>query len=77
MITNYTGISGSRTAYQIASLTGTGDAPGNQAGAAPANTVLIVVSSGKAAERLGRDLSFCAPDAGILIVPEEDDIQIL
>ena len=91
MITNYTGISGSRTAYQIASLTGTGDTPGNlagaqalseepgkgRAGAAPANTVLIVVSSGKAAERLGRDLSFCAPDAGILIVPEEDDIQIL
>ncbi len=64
MITSYTGISGSRTAYLIASIRGS-------------NTVLIVVSSGRTAERLRRDLSFCAPDAEILVMPEEDDVQIL
>ena len=64
MITSYTGISGSRTAYLIASIEGS-------------NTVLIVVSSGQTAERLRRDLSFCAPDAEILVIPEEDDVQIL
>ena len=64
MITNYTGVSGSRSAYLIASLEWS-------------NTMLIVVSSGRTADRLGRDLSFFAPDARILVMPEEDDIQIL
>ena len=76
MITNYTGISGSRTAYLISSLTG-GKPDGGKGARDNDNTVLIVVSSGRTAERLERDLSFCAPDAEIIVMQEEDDIQVL
>ena len=80
MLTNYTGISGSRTAYVIASLTG-GVRSGGAKDANKFNPnkkpVLIVVSSGRTAERLERDLSFCAPDSEIIVMQEEDDIQVL
>ena len=76
MITNYTGISGSRTAYLISSLTG-GKPDGGKGARGNDNTVLIVVSSGRTAERLERDLSFCAPDAEIIVMQEEDDVQVL
>lgn len=80
MLTNYTGISGSRTAYVIASLTG-GVRSGGAKDANKFNPnkkpVLIVVSSGRTAERLERDLSFCAPDSEIIVMQEEDDIQVI
>ena len=63
MIKNYTGTSGSRTAWMIAQET--------------EDKVLAVVSSGRTAERLAGDLSFFAPEAEIIVMPEEDDIQIL
>ncbi len=63
MIRNYTGTSGSRTAWMIAQET--------------EDKVLAVVSSGRTAERLAGDLSFFAPEAEIIVMPEEDDIQIL
>ncbi len=75
MITNYTGISGSRTAFLISSLTD-GSRSGRDA-KDNVNTVLIVVSSGRTAERLERDLSFFAPDSEIIVMHEEDDIQVL
>ena len=76
MITSYTGISGSRTAYLISSLTDK-DRKGKYSAAVKSNKVLIMVSTGRDAERLARDLSFCAPDAAVTVIPEEDDIQIL
>ncbi len=76
MITSYTGISGSRTAYLISSLTDGENNRQNDA-AVKNKKVLIVVSTGRDAERLARDLSFCASDAAITVIPEEDDIQIL
>ena len=63
MIRNYTGTSGSRTAWMIAQET--------------EDKVLAVVSSGRTAERLAGDLSFFAPEAEIIVMPEEDDIQVL
>ncbi|MBP3898365.1 MAG: hypothetical protein J6D57_11135, partial [Mogibacterium sp.] len=63
MIKNFTGTSGSRTAWMIAQET--------------EDKVLAVVSSGRTAERLAGDLSFFAPEAEIIVMPEEDDIQIL
>ena len=63
MIRNYTGVSGSRVAWLIAQ--------------AEENKVLAVVSTGRAAKRLAADLSFCAPDSQIIVMPEEDDIEIL
>ena len=63
MIRNYTGVSGSRTAWLIAERTD--------------NKVLALVSSGRAAERLAGDLSFFAPGSRIIVMPEEDDIQVL
>lgn len=63
MIKNYTGTSGSRTAWLIAQST--------------EDKVLAVVSSGRTAERLAGDLSFFAPEAEIIVMPEEDDIQVL
>ena len=53
MIRNYTGISGSRVAWLIAEGT--------------EEKVLALVSTGRAAERLAADLSFCAPAAEILV----------
>lgn len=63
MIKNYTGVSGSRIAWLVAQE--------------QSNKMLAVVSTGRTAERLAQDLSFCAPDARIFILPEEADAQIL
>lgn len=63
MIRNYTGISGSRTAWLISQE--------------ESEIMLVVVSTGRTAERLAGDLSFFAPDAEIIVMPEEDDIQVL
>ena len=67
MITNYTGVSGSRTAYLIA------------AGLIQQNKdrALIVVSTGRVAARLAEDLIFYLPEAEIIVMPEEEDVQIL
>ena len=65
MITNYTGVSGSRTSYLISrQLTETSKA-------------LVVVSNGRAAARLAEDLAFFLPAAEIIVMPESEDIQIL
>ena len=61
MITNYTGISGSRIAYLAA------------AELKERNKVLIVVSSGRVAERLKEDLAFFVPEAVISVMSEEED----
>ncbi|RAP45665.1 MAG: hypothetical protein BZ136_08220, partial [Methanosphaera sp. rholeuAM74] len=67
MITNYTGVSGSRTAYLIAArLT-----------KQKKDRALIVVSTGRVAARLAEDLVFYLPKAEIIVIPEEEDIQIL
>ena len=76
MITSYTGISGSRIAYLISSRTDK-DIKSHYGAAAKSNKMLIVVSTGRDAERLARDISFCASDSAITVIPEEDDIQIL
>ena len=65
MITNYTGVSGSRTAYLIA------------AQMKQKNKGLVVVSTGRAAERMARDLGFYLPDSEIIVLQEEHDIQVL
>ena len=67
MITNYTGVSGSRTAYLIA------------AGLIKEkkDRALIVVSTGRVAARLAEDLVFYLPEAEIIVMPEEEDVQIL
>ncbi|MBQ0004672.1 MAG: transcription-repair coupling factor [Clostridiales bacterium] len=61
MINNYTGISGSRIAFLAA------------AALKENNKLLIVVSSGRVAERLREDLAFFAPDARIEVLPEDED----
>ena len=65
MITNYTGISGSRIAYLAAAEFKNKD------------NELIVVSSGRAAHRLADDLAFFMPECNIVVMPEETDNQIL
>ena len=65
MISNYTGISGSRSAYVLASAL------------KEHGKLLAVVSSGQAAARLAGDLLFCMPGSNIIVLPEEEDTQIL
>ena len=65
MITSHTGISGSRVAYMLA------------AGLRENNRLLAVVSSGQAAARLAEDLVFCMPELNVIVLPEEEDLQIL
>ncbi len=65
MITNYTGVSGSRVAYMIA------------AGLRNKHNAIIVVSNGRAAARLAEDLILYVPEANIILLPEEEDVQIL
>ncbi|MBQ6621579.1 MAG: transcription-repair coupling factor [Mogibacterium sp.] len=64
-IKDFAGVSGSRVAYYAAR-----ELQSYQ-------HALIVVSSGKAAERLQEDLSFFAPSVPSYILPEEEDLQIL
>ena len=65
MTINYTGISGSRIAYLAAAeLENSGK-------------LLIAVSTRRAAERLAEDLAFFAPDADIVLMPEEEEVRIL
>ncbi len=61
MINNYTGISGSRVAYLAA------------AELKQHHKLLIVVSSGRVAERLREDLAFFVPESRIEIMPEDQD----
>ncbi len=65
MITNYTGISGSRIAYLAA------------AELKNRTKSLIVVSTGRQALRLADDLAFFMPEASILTMPEDADAGIL
>ncbi len=65
MITNHTGVSGSRVAYMLA------------AGIRKHNKLLAVVSSGQAAARLAEDLVFCMPELNVIVLPEEEEVQIL
>lgn len=65
MITNYSGVSGSRTSYLISRRL------------AETNKALIVVSSRVAANVLAEDLAFFMPDAETIIMPESEDLQIL
>ena len=65
MITEHTGISGSRTAYMIA------------AGIKEQGKLLAVVPSGQAAARLAGDLSFFMPELRVIVLPEEEDMQVL
>ncbi len=65
MISNYTGISGSRAAYVLASAL------------KERGKLLAVVSSGQAAARLADDLVFCMPESKVIVLPEEEDSQIL
>lgn len=61
MISNYTGISGSRMAYLAA------------AELMKNKKLLIVVSSGRTGERLREDLAFFVPNAKIELLPEDRD----
>ncbi|MDD5822935.1 MAG: transcription-repair coupling factor [Firmicutes bacterium] len=61
MISNYTGISGSRVAYFAA------------AELRQQHKLLIVVSGGRVAERLKEDLAFFAPKARIEVMPEDSE----
>lgn len=65
MIRNYTGVSGSRTAYMLSKLLD------------EENKLLAVVSDAKAAAGLAGDLVFCVPESEILVLPESEDVQIL
>ena len=65
MIKNYTGVSGSRTAYLISWTL------------REKNKILAVVSTGRAAASLGRDLAFCVPEAEIIVLSESEELQIL
>ena len=65
MISNYTGISGSRAAYVLSSAL------------REHGKLLAVVSSGQAAARLADDLIFCMPESNVIVLPEEEDAQIL
>ncbi len=65
MRTNYTGISGSRIALLAAAeLKNEGKA-------------LILVSSGRVAQRLADDLAFFVPSADIIVMPEDDNMHLL
>ncbi len=65
MISNYTGISGSRAAYVLASAL------------KEHGKLLAVVSTGQAAARLADDLVFCMPESKVIVLPEDEDSQIL
>ena len=65
MITNHSGISGSRTAYMLT------------AGIKEKHKLLAVVSSGQAAARLAGDLVFYMPDLNVIVLPEEEDVHVL
>ena len=61
MTSNYTGISGSRAAYVLASAL------------KEHGKLLAVVSSGQAAARLADDLVFCMPELKVIVLPEEEN----
>ena len=65
MIRIHTGISGSRTAYMIARCL------------REEKKVLTVVPSGQEASRLADDLVFYLPEIEPVVLPEEEDVQIL
>ena len=65
MITNHSGISGSRTAYMLT------------AGIKEKHKLLAVVSSGQAAARLAGDLVFYMPELNVIVLPEEEDVHVL
>lgn len=65
MITNHTGVSGSRVAYMLS------------AALREHNKLLAVVPSGQAAARLAEDLVFCMPELNVTVLPEEEEVQIL
>ena len=65
MIINHSGISGSRTAYMLT------------AGIKEKHKLLAVVSSGQAAARLADDLVFYMPELNVIVLPEEEDVQVL
>ncbi|MDO4975201.1 MAG: hypothetical protein Q4E61_02645, partial [Alphaproteobacteria bacterium] len=65
MISSYTGVSGSRIAYYIATEFKN---KGN---------LLIVVPTGKSAQRLSEDLGFFMPNINILVMQEEDKNRIV
>lgn len=65
MITNYTGVSGSRIAYFAA------------AELKQHKKALIVVSSERVAKHLRDDLAFFVPEAELVVIPEEDDVKVV
>lgn len=65
MITNHSGISGSRTAYML-----TGSIKEKR-------KLLAVVSSGQAASRLADDLVFYMPELNVIVLPEEEEVHVL
>ena len=65
MITNHSGISGSRTAYMLT------------AGIKEKHKLLAVVPSGQAAARLADDLVFYMPSLNVIVLPEEEDVHVL
>ncbi len=65
MITDHSGISGSRTAYMLA------------AKIREKKKLLAVVSSGQAAARLADDLVFYMPELDVIVLPEEEDVRVL
>ena len=65
MITDHSGISGSRTAYMLADLI------------REKHKLLAVVSSGQAAARLADDLVFYMPELKVTVLPEEEEVHVL
>ena len=65
MITNHSGISGSRTAYMLTE------------GIKEKRKLLAVVPSGQAAARLADDLVFYMPELNVIVLPEEEDVHVL
>ena len=65
MIINYTGVGGSRAAYKMSETL------------RKENKILAVVSTGRAAADLARDLVFCVPDAEVIVLNESENLQIL
>ncbi|MBE6041695.1 MAG: DEAD/DEAH box helicase, partial [Clostridiales bacterium] len=65
MITNFTGVSGSRTSCLAAGII------------RDKNKALILVPDGRTADHLAEDLRFFVPEAEITVMPEAEDIQIL
>ena len=65
MIRIHTGISGSRTAYMLAGCL------------REDRKLLAVVSSGQEASRLADDLVFYLPELEPIVLPEEEDVQVL